>query len=458
MPILAAYIVPHPPLIIPEIGRGEQLKIQKTIDAYEKIASEIAQLAPDTVVFITPHSVSYGDYIHISPGLIAEGDFGRFGAKDVFYGVMYEKKLVKDITAVCEARGIRAGNHADAQDGALDHGFMVPLHFIHKYFRDFRCVRVSISGLPFAEHYRLGQVITEVCDNFNRNTVIIASGDLSHRLKSDGPYGFAPEGPVFDKKICDIIERRDFDGFLHFSPRECNSVGECGLRSFIVMAGMLDGKTVEGGLLSYEGTFGVGYAVGRFIVAPDDKSQSYQNNDVGGNPDMYKPESDYTRLAKLTLETYVSEGRIIDVPVDISDELKNNRAGVFVSLKKHGNLRGCIGTIGPVQNNIALEIISNAISSGTKDNRFRPVTADELPELVYSVDVLGESERIVDKSELDAKEYGVIVTNGFRRGLLLPNLEGVDTVDEQIEIALQKAGISPHEDYEMERFRVVRYK
>ena len=134
------------------------------------------------------------------------------------------------------------------------------------------------------------------------------------------------------------------------------------------------------------------------------------------------------------------------------------RAGVFVSLRKEGRLRGCIGTIGPVRGNIAEEIRENAVSAATRDPRFSPVRQEELAALEISVDVLGEPEKIRSRDQLDVKRYGVIVSKGLRRGLLLPNLEGVDTVDEQLSIALQKAGLSPRErDFEMERFEVVRH-
>jgi AmmeMemoRadiSam system protein A len=138
--------------------------------------------------------------------------------------------------------------------------------------------------------------------------------------------------------------------------------------------------------------------------------------------------------------------------------MMEERAGVFVSLKKHGQLRGCIGTIAPTCPSIADEIIQNAISAGTKDPRFSPVRESELDDIVYSVDVLGEPEPVDDVSQLDVIRYGVIVSSGYKRGLLLPNLEGVDTVEQQVEIARQKAGIGRNEDYSLERFEVIRHE
>ncbi len=168
-------------------------------------------------------------------------------------------------------------------------------------------------------------------------------------------------------------------------------------------------------------------------------------------------EDSYVSLARLSLETYVKTGKRIKKPDGLPEEMRN-RAGVFVSLKKHGDLRGCIGTISATTPSIANEIIEYAVIAGTEDPRFPPVREDELPDLVYSVDILGEAEPAASVDELDAKEYGVIVTSGWRRGLLLPNLDGVDTPEQQISIALQKAGIHAGEPYKLERFRVVRHK
>ena len=162
------------------------------------------------------------------------------------------------------------------------------------------------------------------------------------------------------------------------------------------------------------------------------------------------------KLAKETVESYIREGKT-PKPRVLSPEMKE-RAGVFVSLHKHGELRGCIGTFQPVKDNVAEEIIANAISSSTGDPRFPPVTASELDDLEYNVDILTEPEPVRDTSQLDAKKYGVIVESGWRRGLLLPDLEGVDSVEEQIAICRLKAGISASEPVNLYRFEVRRFR
>jgi len=161
-------------------------------------------------------------------------------------------------------------------------------------------------------------------------------------------------------------------------------------------------------------------------------------------------------LAKKTVETYVREGKTPQ-PEELTPEMKQ-KAGVFVSIHKFGELRGCIGTIEPQKDSVAEEIITNAISSATGDPRFPPVAPNELKDLDYNVDVLTTPEPVASQDQLDPKRYGVIVEVGFRRGLLLPDLEGVDSVDYQIDICRQKAGIAPDESVKLYRFEVRRYK
>ena len=162
------------------------------------------------------------------------------------------------------------------------------------------------------------------------------------------------------------------------------------------------------------------------------------------------------KLAKETVESYIREGKMLQ-PEELTPEMKE-RAGVFFCFHAHGERRGCIGTFEPTKNNVAEEIIANAISSSTRDPRFPPVTVAELDDLEYSVDILSEPEPVKDTSQLDPKEYGVIVESGFRRGLLLPDLEGVDSAEEQISICRLKAGISSDEPVSLYRFQVRRFK
>lgn len=460
MGVSAGFMVPHPPLIIPDVGGGEEKKIQKTIDAYQKAAEIIGRLQPETIVLFSPHQTMYADYFHISPGQEARGDFGQFRAGQISLEISYDTEFVRKLCEAAEAAGIAAGTLGE-REKKLDHGTMVPLYFVNRYWTKYRLVRIGLSGLSLAAHYRLGQCIREAAQTLGRNTVLIASGDLSHKLKEDGPYGYQKEGPEYDARIMDVMGRGAFGELLEFSEDFCEKAAECGHRSFTILAGAFDRTAVEAERLSYEGPFGVGYGVCTYRPCGHDETRNfleqYEQKERQRFLALQEKEDPYVRLARYTIETFVETGRLPEIPRELPEELYQSRAGAFVSLKEDGKLRGCIGTIQAVRGSLAEEIMYNAVSACAEDPRFSPVEAWEVERLTISVDVLGETEKISSPEELDTKRYGVIVTKGARRGLLLPNLEGVDTVEQQIAIAKQKAGIKAHESVELERFEVIRH-
>ena len=463
MSILAAFMVPHPPMIVPAIGRGSEKQVETTVQAYEQVAREIAALKPDTIVITSPHALMYADYFHISPGKSARGSFSDFGAGQVRFDVDYDAELVEMITRLAQAQDFPAGILGERQK-ELDHGTMVPLWFIQREYTDFKLVRIGLSGLPLTDHYTLGKMVAEAANRLERRIVFVASGDLSHKLQNYGPYGFAPEGPVYDERIMDVCSRGAFGELFDFDETFCEKAAECGHRSFVIMAGALDGLAVKAAQLSHEDVTGVGYGICTFYPAGEDDSRHFLaqhlqkvRNSLRDKRDASDP---YVRLARETVEQYVLEHRKPRVKdmTDLPPEMLHQQAGAFVSIHEHGRLRGCIGTIAPVTESLAQEIIDNAVSAATRDPRFNPITPDELEWLEISVDVLGEPEEISSRDELDVKRYGVIVTSGSRRGLLLPDLDGVDTVDQQVDIAMRKGGISPRDKYRLERFKVIRHE
>jgi AmmeMemoRadiSam system protein B len=209
MSILAAFMVPHPPMIVPQVGRGSEKQITKTIRAYEAVAARIAGIRPETIIVTSPHAVLYADYFHISPGEDATGDFGSFRAPEVRFAEKYDTEFVKAICALAKEKDFPAGTLGE-RDRRLDHGTMVPLYFIEQQYTGFRLVRVGLSGLSHAEHYEFGQIIRQAVEQTGRKAVLIASGDLSHKLQEYGPYGFAEEGPEYDRRIMDAAGRAAF--------------------------------------------------------------------------------------------------------------------------------------------------------------------------------------------------------------------------------------------------------
>ena len=450
MPVIEAYMVPHPPIAVPEVGRGEERKIQPTLDAFGRIADRIADIRPDTIIVTSPHATMYADYFHISPGKSARGDLGGFNAPQVSFDVEYDTELVREIISAADRAGIPAGTDGE-RDPRLDHGVMVPLYFINKKYNDYKLVRIGLSGYSLDVHKSLGRVIDSAAKKTDRKIVIVASGDLSHCQKKDGPYGYRPEGPLYDSRLMDVMQRCALSELTHFDEELLDRSQECGHRSFVIMSGVLYSHTVTSEVLSHEATFGVGYGLAIFRINDKDS-----DNEKGVDRKGADAMDAYVKLAKDTIYSYVRGEKLPELS-GLPDEMMHTRAGAFVSVHEFGMLRGCIGTISATCDSLAEEIQENAISAVSRDPRFSPVREDELDNLEINVDVLGDAEPISSPEELDVKRYGVIVTNGMRRGLLLPDLDGVDTVSQQIDIARQKAGIGPSEEISLQRFEVIRH-
>ena len=260
MGFVAGYMVPHPPIAVREIGRGEEQKIQATLDAFREVAQDIARLRPQTIILTSPHSVMYRDYFHISPGAVAQGSFRRFGAGSVRFSVRYDTELVRAIEEEADREDFPAGTMGE-RDPELDHGTMVPLYFINQEYTDYQLVRIGLSGLSLEDHWTFGNMIRRAVDRLGRRCVFIASGDLSHCQKQDGPYGYRPEGPVYDAKIMETMGAGDFRALTGFDERLLDDSMECGHRSFTIMGGAFEGTQVESRMLTHEATFGVGYGI-----------------------------------------------------------------------------------------------------------------------------------------------------------------------------------------------------
>ncbi|MBO8158077.1 AmmeMemoRadiSam system protein A [Thermosyntropha sp.] len=462
--LVYAALSPHPPLLIPEIGGTNLGKVEKIVDSMKKIADDIKGADPETIVFFTPHGNVFSDCLSALSMPELKGDFAAFGCRNVNFKVENDLTLLKKVAVQAKDEGIdfilideetAARNRLNAR---LDHGILVPMYYLKKAgLDDVAILAISIGYLPFLKLYKFGKIVEKAAADLGRRVAIVASGDMSHRLKEEGPYSYHPDGPEFDRMIKEHMEKGEVEALLKIPNDIRENAGECGYRSLVMMLGSLDGRDFQIKHLEYAGPFGVGYLTAGLL--PGNQGISYlnkmENDEKKKMGEIRKNESLPVRWARMVLESYITEQKIPELPAEMKT-LEKQKAAAFVSLKKYGSLRGCIGTILPAHENLALEIAYNAISAGTRDPRFLPVEKEELKDLVYSVDVLEKPEPCT-KDDLDPKNYGVIVSKGSRRGLLLPDLEGVDTVEEQLSIALQKAGIRPDEDYQIERFKVTRY-
>ncbi len=462
MPIAAAFAVPHPPLAISGVGRGQESAISSTLEAYREIGRRIARIEPEALVIVSPHATSYYDYFHIAPGKAGSGDFSAYGDPDDVVTAAYDQPLVRAITNEAIKASIPAGT-IGAKDPALDHGTMVPLSFIQAAGVHVPIVRVSPSGMSALDHYRFGQCIARASERIDRSVVLIASGDLSHKLKHAGPYGFAPEARVFDREVYTALAAGDFGSLLRIDRDVVRASAQCGLPCFQIMAGALDGKLVNAELLSYECPFGIGYAVAAFRPLWDSPDRHFgdtlEHEERERRAALIDEEDAYVRLARLALEGAVRDRRRLPVPDRLPMELTARRGGVFVTLFRNGELRGSMGTLEATRGTLADEIIANAVGAGTHDTRFPAVTPGELGQITYCVDVLGEPELVLDRRDLDPTRYGIIVsTPDGRRGSVLPRTDGLQTPAQQIRAACRKGLIETHESITIQRFEVTRHR
>ncbi len=317
-----------------------------------------------------------------------------------------------------------------------EHSIEVQLPFLQYFKPDIKIVPVLLSPGNAQAYKEIGQAIAKVVREFGPRVIILASTDMTH-------YEPQEKAREKDSKAIEAILQLSGDELLkRVQGMDITMCGYAPVISLLVAARELGAKEAE--LVKYMTS---GDTTG-------DKTSvvGYAGIIVKGS--LLSP---IVKLARDTVETYVREGEAISPPVEFTPEMRDE-AGVFVSIHKDGELRGCIGTFEPHQPNVAEEVISNAISSATRDPRFPPVVPSELDDLDYSVDVLTAPEPVESPEQLDPKEYGAIVECGYRRGLLLPDLEGVDTVEKQIYICRQKAGIHPSEPVKLYRFRVRRFK
>jgi len=292
---------------------------------------------------------------------------------------------------------------------------------------------------------------------------LIASGDLSHRLKRGAPAGYKPTAHQFDAQVVGALRNNDSERIINIDQDVRRLAGECGYRSMLVVLGATRELPAAAEVLHYEAPFGVGYLVAQLTRSA---VPSYVNSEKGSV--LSEPESgtadedDLTDalplLARQAVETFVRTGKPLSVPP--ASGALSTPAACFVSIKTlTGELRGCIGTIAPTKQTLAEEVVLNAANAASRDPRFEPVTADELASLRYSVDILGKPEPAT-MEDLDPATYGVIVegeSSGLR-GLLLPDIEGVDTAGRQVEIAARKAGIRSGEPIKLFRFVVQRFR
>jgi AmmeMemoRadiSam system protein A/AmmeMemoRadiSam system protein B len=456
--IVFSGIAPHPPIMVPEVGREAIAEVRGSIEAMAELTKRIIASGAETVVLISPHAPlnPYAFVAYQGPRLY--GDFAYFSAPAISVEAALDDELLEAIGKAASAQEYEVAN---LKGYDLDHGTAVPLYFLRRNGWNGRVVALGYSFLSNDDHLRFGACIGQASDKVGRPVALVASGDLSHRLKPEAPGGYNPTAYIFDEVVVDALRCNAPERIVNVDQELRRLAGECGYRSMLVAFGATRELPPACAVLNYEAPFGVGYLVAQLTnkKADEDFTQPQERSRTVTDEESSPAGAELPALVRKTIETYVLTGAQIKPPLHTS-ALLAARAACFVTIRSFaGELRGCIGTIEPVQETLAEELIANAINSAARDPRFPPVSANELTNLCYSVDVLSTPEPSCF-DELDPVVYGVIVEDetGSHRGLLLPDIEGVDTITKQVEIATRKAGIPPGIPLKFSRFRVERFR
>ncbi len=427
--IVAGALVAHPPILLADVGGAQSQQVRATADALRELDGILCTVEADLAIIISPHSPSSMTSLPVRRGAYAAGTLARFRAPHVEVKAQVDVVLADALIA----DGRRAGfSLIWAEETDLDHGVVVPLHSLPKTMANKRCIFMGVSGWPLHRFVEFGAWLQGwLRDRF---AILIASGDLSHRLTPDAPYGYRAEGPVFDRLVIDALREPDWKRIEGIDPDLVEEAGECGLRPLAILLGAARSAGLRSQVLSYEGPFGVGYPVVAFTAT------------AGASIGL-----DIQALGRQAIDTYLRTRRVIEPPQPIPLDLQAPSAA-FVSLYKNGELRGCVGSVQPTEATAAHELIRYAVASAVRDPRFDPVRLDEVGALTIKVQLLDPSEA-TDISGLNPQTHGIIVRRGDRQALLLPGIAGIDTPEQQLRAACEKAGINHNAALEIERFR-----
>ena len=413
MPVCFSGLMCHAPIVIPQVAGHRGNLCATSTRTMREVATRVVDSNPERLVLISPHSPRLNDRFCSWKGAHL-GDLSAFGFPQLSIDL-------PDAPEVAQSLSIPA-NLESTKGNKLDHGAVVPLFFLVEAGW---CGPTSILSVPWNgnQHEEIGRLLNMLPGK----TAVIASGDMSHRLKKGAPAGYHPQAQNFDKAFVAALQANNWSKIAQI-PFQKEAAEDVVDSTRVAVAAAQRPLNAE--VLSYEGPWGVGYTQAVF----------------------YDPAPPLYAIARRAVRSKVI-GEEIVVP-----QGGPAAKGVFVTLNKAGKLRGCIGHIFPTCHTLYQEITEVAQLSATKDPRFPVVKVAELPSLQYEISVLEPPEEISNKSQLNPKKYGVIVSSGYKKGVLLPSLDGIDTIDMQLKIACRKAGIDQQTPMQVERFTVTKVK
>lgn len=259
MPIVFAAITPHPPILIPEIGKDYLKKLEKTKEAMEKLEQDLYVSKPDSIIIISPHGDVLADSFSINLNANYTANFKEFGNYELELNFKSDYMTIQKIRAANESG--QSSPLVLTSNEELDHGFSIPLYYLMRHLKNVPIIPITYSALDYPQHYIFGQFLHRQLSKIDKRFAIIASGDLSHRLTKDAPGGYTPKGKVLDKKIIDAVENKNADELINIDPKLVAEGAECGLRSIITLLGIIKFFEYKPEIYSYEGPLGIGYMV-----------------------------------------------------------------------------------------------------------------------------------------------------------------------------------------------------
>ncbi|HAV61068.1 MAG TPA: hypothetical protein DCY13_01725 [Verrucomicrobiales bacterium] len=462
--ICEAVLMPHAPILIPEVGGGREREAGATVDSLRRLAGEIVAGGPDSVLVVSPHSPRRPGQFGIWSGNSLTGDMSRFGAPGIALELPADRSLAGHLGETLRSKGME---HWQIQPGPLDHGAFVPLCFLARAGWTGPTAVMGLN-LPGEGGWRLaGRAVAEAVRLRGGRTLVLASGDMSHRLIPGAPAGYSPRAKDFDGEFLRLLKLANYDSLARIDPGLQEDAAEDVVDSTLIAAHAVGLQNEAHEVFSYEGPFGVGYCVARLFRDGDRGSRTPEaSRSVGAGNTNLEPGKSIAQcdtgecLPAVAREAVRAE--LIGAPLNGSWRLNhylNRPAGVFVTIRQpDGRLRGCRGTIVARHDNLIEEVRSVAVTSAFSDGRFEPLSVTELADVSFEVSVLHPAEPVATLTELDPETFGVIIaTADGRRGLMLPQVEGLDTAEDQVFATRRKAGIGPDEAVSLARFTVDRF-
>jgi len=388
---------------------------------------------PQLIVLVSPHAPRHQQ----SWGLVSTQELrGSFGSPEVDLKVRGSSKAAEAISSAARSYGLST---RELPGDSLDHGTLVPLFFVQEagYRGPVVVVAPPLPGLQ--TEVLFGEALREAARSLNEHWAVLASGDMSHRLTLDAPLGYDPRALHFDETFVEFVRAGDLRSAIGIDPGLADTAAEDVIQSTAVAAGAIAFRARGLKVFSYESPFGVGYLE---ALLYSDRAEIKHRT----------PPPGLLEVARQAIESELRGENFI--PPHFEAPWHDARP-VFVTLRNaQGELRGCIGRTESIHGSLADEVADCATAAATRDYRMPAVELDELAELSIDISILDDPEPVQNRAELDPHRYGVVVTRGLRRGVLLPNVEGIESVADQLRVALQKGGISPAEPYRVERFTV----